>query len=661
MPVRRTAALVTALLTTAGLVSTAGFVSTAAVASPATAAGGTARAAAPSIPAALKTYVQADRTSDQWSLASTHASAAWTKATGAGVVVATVDTGADATNPDLAGQLVPGAHANKLGQIVAGSAADTDGHGTHVAGIIVGKADGHGITGIAPGAKVMPINYVSALTTGNTVGAGIRWATDHGAKIVNLSLGEWDIKLNQSDVAPVCAATKYAHDHGVLVVASAGNNGEDLDLPSAPADCGDPISVAALDNTLQTTSWSSFDPSVTLAAPGANIYSTVPTFLSRTRYAVLSGTSMSAPFVAGVAALVLQQHPDWTPDQVKTHLEDTAKDLGPTGFDPRYGYGAVDPAAAVGAVAPAPVATHVLTALATGLPSRFDSNGEPVFDHTLVSWEPDATAQVTGYTVTAYTPKGTTTTNLPGSAVRLVTTVTTGGYVVTAHTSTGDITAPAVWYSTADDASAELTPIHAVQHLKAHFTAKGKLAITWLNPKANKGRVDLVFVVVNDNLSYVHQGKVSDHVTLSGAAVPPGDLAVVVDVVSTQDFSDASAKTKLGARVPLSGSAVRAGYGRYRLTLDLAASWGHRACSLTTCEGVKLYVVSGGKVYAAYLDSNGEAVLTIRNKNHLKVLGVRVRSASHHYHHLDMAKLRLHVGHPATGGGDKSGGGIAFG
>jgi subtilisin family serine protease len=628
MSARRTTALFAALVSTAGLVSVVGSASPAG-------------AAAPTLPPALKAYVNADRSIDQWSMTSTHASAALTKATGAGIVIADVDTGADATNPDLKGQLVKGAHADKTGKIVAGDADDADGHGTAVAGVIVAKADGHGVTGTAPGAKVMPINFDGPMTDGRTIGSGIRWAVDHGAKIVNLSIGEWDIKLYHSDVAPICAATKYAHEHGVVVVASAGNNGEDIDLPSAPGDCGDPISVAALDNTLQTTSWSSFDPSVSLSAPGANIYTTVPTFISRTRYAVVSGTSFSSPFVAGVAALVLQLHPDWTPDQVRTQLEDTAKDLGPAGFDPRYGFGAVDPAAAVGASAPAPVATHFLTALATGLPSRYDSEGDPVFDHTLVSWQPDATAKVTGYTVTSYTPKGTTTTNLPATSVRLITTNTTGGYVVTAHTTTGDIVAPAVWYSTLDDASAALTPIKAVQHLKAHFTAKGKVAISWVNPKPNKNRVDVVFVAINNNLVYFNQGHIPTHVTVPASRIPTGDLVVLVDVVSTQDFSDASTAINLGARVPFAGSAARAGTGRYRLTLDLAASWGHRICHVGTCTGVKLYIVSGGKVYAGYLDENGEAVVTVKNKKHLKALDVRVRTASHHYHQLDMAKLHL--------------------
>ncbi|HTY73311.1 MAG TPA: S8 family serine peptidase [Actinomycetes bacterium] len=649
MSARRPIASAAALTCLLGLVTLAGT-------SPAT-------AASTAIPAALRSYVRADRTGAQWSLASTHAAAAWTKSTGSGVVVATVDTGADESAPDLQGQLVPGAHLDKTGRIVAGDVTDTYGHGTHVAGIIAAKDDGSGITGIAPGAKVMPINVDSPLLDGETVGEAIHWATDHGAKVINLSLGFDDIKLYQSDVAPICAASKYAYDHGVVVVAAAGNDGEDLDLPSAPADCGDPISVAALDNTLQTTSWSSFDPTVALAAPGANIYSTVPTSVSRTRYATFSGTSMASPFVAGVAALVLAEHPGWTPDQVKTRLEDTAEDLGPSGFDPRYGYGAVDPAAAVGAAAPAPVAVHFLTAGATGLPSRLDADGDPVIDHTLVTWEPDATAKVTGYTVTTYAPSGTTTTDLPGTAVRYITPVTTAGYVVTAHTTSGDLVSPPVWYSVQDDTSSGMTTLKPVQHLKARFTARGSVVVSWTNPKVNAGHADVVFVVLNNNLAVFRQGKIPTHVTVPARSVPPGDLAILVDVVSSQDFTDAAATTKLGARVPFSGTAARAGFDRYRLTLNLAPSWGHRVCHLKTCEGVKLFVVTHGVVYVSYLDEDGQAVTTVRGRAHLSSVLVRVRAARHHYHRLDMTTvhLKIHRSRSSGSGGSESGGSGSIG
>ena len=94
--------------------------------------------------------------------------------------------------------------------------------------------------------------------------------------------------------------------------------------------------------------WSSFDGSVAVAAPGDDVYSTVPSFVSRIGWATMSGTSMAAPFVSGVAALLLAEHPQWTPAQVAARIESTATDVGPPGVDPRTGHGVVDPAAAVG-------------------------------------------------------------------------------------------------------------------------------------------------------------------------------------------------------------------------------------------------------------------------------------------------------------------------
>ena len=233
-----------------------------------------------------------------------------------------------------------------------------------------------------------------------------------------------------------------------------------------------------------------------------------------------------------------------------------------------------------------------------------------------MSWQPDATAKVTGYTVTAYAPSGTTTTDLPGTAVRWVTTATTGGYVVTAHTTGGDIVSPPAWYSVNDDPSVGLVPVKAVQHLKARFDSHGRVVLTWTNPKANKGRADVLFVSLNDNLVTFKSGPIPTHITVPASRVPVGDLDVQVDVISSQDFTDAAADVKLAAKVPFSGSAASAGYRRYRVELDLAPSWGKKLCHRSTCEGIKLYVVSAGKVYVAYLDENGEAVATVRSIAH---------------------------------------------
>jgi len=183
------------------------------------------------------------------------------------------------------------------------------------------------------------------------------------------------------------------------------------------------------------------------------------------------------------------------------------------------------------------------------------------------------------------------------------------------------------------------------------------VVLHWNNPKANKGRADVLFVSINNELVTFKSGPIPTHITVPASRVPAGDLAVEVDGLSSQDFHDAGASVKLAAKVPFSGSAASAGYRRYRVSLDLAPSWGKKLCHLTTCEGIKLYVVSAGKVYVAYLDENGHAVATVRSIAHAHALVVRVRSAKSYYHRLDM-KVHVKVGHQDNGdnGGDFGGG-----
>jgi subtilisin family serine protease len=584
---------------------------TTAALAPAALAPAAADASAAAVPADLTDYVQADRTDTQWSLAATHTPAAWPASTGSGVVVATIDTGVDPTTPDLAGQLLPGAHLDpNTDTIVAGSTPDQVGHGTHVAGIIAATGDGHGITGVAPGAKIMPINVGTGDNglTGTDIASALRWATTHGARVVNLSLGFADVAGGAQDVSAICRAVAAAVAAKVVVVASAGNDGQGTNSPEAPARCAGAISVAAVDSTLHATSWSSFDATVTIAAPGDSIYSTVPAEVSPLRYADESGTSMSSPFVAGVAALVLAQHPDWTPAQVTARLVDTAQDVPPPGPDPRTGAGVVDPPAAVGVDAPPPVAVPTLVASAEPYASHSDSSGRLVYDQVVVHWVPDPTVAVSGYRITRWTSAGETTSAVSADSVRVLFPAGPAGYTVTALTADGEVPAAPMWFPLPGQ---DMTPVSPVTGLHASWGRSGSVTLAWSNPRTNRGLADEWAVVLNGGLALSQeQVTVPGHAVLSATRIPGGDLVISVLVGSSSSNDSEETEVALPARVPFSGTAVPAGRGRYRVFLVLAA--GRRLlCGRTLCTGLPVIVSAGGYLSETRVDGRGQVVALV--------------------------------------------------
>ena len=259
----------------------------------------------------------------------------------AGLILAVVDTGVTAVG-DLSTQVLPGRN------FVSGSADARDdsniGHGTLVAGVAAATTNnGIGIAGAAWDTSVLPVKVLDSrgLGTDSQVAAGIVWAVDHGARIVNLSLG------GPGPGESLCDAVGYADSRGVLVVASAGNAA--TTNPNYPAACPGAVAVSATDTHGDFAYFSSFGSWVSLAAPGVGILST----RNNNTYGTESGTSFSAPMVSAVAALVLAQHPDWSPTRVATQLEDTAQDRGVTGVDPYYGHGLLDAYAALGGPAQA--------------------------------------------------------------------------------------------------------------------------------------------------------------------------------------------------------------------------------------------------------------------------------------------------------------------
>ena len=286
---------------------------------------------------------------------------AWDVAnTGAATVVAVLDTGVDRDHPDLAPNLVAGS------DIVNGDTdpSDDDGHGTAVAGVVgAATGNGGGIAGVAWNAKVMPVKVLGADGTGvdADIASGITWATDHGADIINLSLG------GPGSSTVLEQAVDYAFDHDVLVVAAAGN--EATAEPSFPAAIPGVVAVTATDAQGRFAWFSNHGPWITLAAPGINVVTTTPAPGPAMATGMRTGTSFSSPIVAGVAALLRERHPAWAWDKVAYELVRTAHDAGPAGVDDAYGFGLVDAAAALDVGSHGAISTPGVSGDASDLPA----------------------------------------------------------------------------------------------------------------------------------------------------------------------------------------------------------------------------------------------------------------------------------------------------
>jgi subtilisin family serine protease len=283
-----------------------------------------------------------------WGLKAIKADQAWDTTQGdASVKVAVIDTGVDMAHPDLQANLDTRGALNVL---EAGRPVDDDfGHGTHVAGIIAAVGDNKlGLLGVAPKTKVMPIRVLGVDGSGSVLDlvAAIDHAVAQGAKVINMSLGSPDRSQIEAE------AIQRAQAAGVVVVAAAGNEATTGNYLEYPASYPGVLSVAAVGPDMKRAPFSNFNSSVSIAAPGVDIFSTLPTrFGKTTPFGYLSGTSMAAPMVAGAAALVFAVHPNWTADQVMTKLKRTARDMAVNdetpGFSTFFGEGLVDAAEAV--------------------------------------------------------------------------------------------------------------------------------------------------------------------------------------------------------------------------------------------------------------------------------------------------------------------------
>lgn len=332
----------------------------------------------------------------------------WDQATGKGVTVAVIDTGVDARHQDLTGRVLAGYDASLGGaggtaspvpsasasaasssaspsSSASASASSSDRakgweglglepeHGTLVASLIAGA--GHqdsstpsnrgepggpaGIMGIAPEAKILPISLELGSTSPKTrsvdqqIPDAVRYAVDQGADIINLSVGSDKTSWPQS----WDSAFAYAEEKGVIIVASAGNRGAGLTQVGAPATMPGVLTVGGVDQN-RKDSWSDSSQGISIAvsAPSEAMIGAIP----GNRYATWSGTSAAAPIVSGLAALIKEKYPDLTGNQIIQRIISSADDAGQDGRDPLYGYGIINPAAALDPKTPDDTSTNPL-------------------------------------------------------------------------------------------------------------------------------------------------------------------------------------------------------------------------------------------------------------------------------------------------------------
>ena len=325
------------------------------------AAGLAAMAALPATPALGAAAAPADgvRTNQQWVLNMLDAEAAWSVTRGAGVTVAVIDSGVNPYVSDLSGSVTTGP--DYTGVSTSPSSDEWGVHGTWMASLIAGH--GHaggssGIIGMAPAARILSIRAIPdradphygkyeherETVIQQSLADGIKYAVTHGAKVISMSIGY------SSPSGMVRAELQDAYDHGVVVLASAGNSGgpgssgRHTGAPeSFPASYPGVISVGAVDANAAVAAFSSDNLSVQVAAPGVS----VPAQGRQGQYWLVSGTSPACALVAGVAALIKSRYPGLAPDLVASAMTSTASHRPGDGYDSQIGFGIVDAAAAL--------------------------------------------------------------------------------------------------------------------------------------------------------------------------------------------------------------------------------------------------------------------------------------------------------------------------
>jgi serine protease len=297
----------------------------------------------------------------QWHMRQLGLPEAWKRGNGKGVVVAVIDTGVTKVGDLAETKFVPGYNFISNND----NAADDHGHGTHVAGTIAESTNNKlGVAGVAYGASIMPIKVLSARGSGSVAGIsqGIRWAADHGANVINMSLG------GPTRMGSMANAVKYARDKGVVIIAAAGNDGRGR--VGYPAAYPGVVAVASTQFDESTTFYSNWGKEIDVAAPGGNTrvdqngdgkpdgvlqHTVVPGNTSQTDYLWFMGTSMASPHAAGVAALIMGsgvRKPDAVEEILlgtarKPRTQTTTSNATSARVDDHYGAGIVDANAAL--------------------------------------------------------------------------------------------------------------------------------------------------------------------------------------------------------------------------------------------------------------------------------------------------------------------------
>lgn len=295
---------------------------------------------------------------NQYGLVAIHAPQGWDDNTGSpAVTIAIVDTGVDLSHEDLAGKIVPGYDFVNNDSVPQ----DDNGHGTHVAGIAAAITNNSiGVAGVSWGARIMPVKVLDASGSGSVanVAAGIVWAAQNGAEVINISLG-CGLLTCPSPPQVLSDAVDYAYGEHATLVAAAGNLNSNFVY--YPARFQHVIAVAATDSHNDRWPLSNFGPEVDVSAPGYQIYSTYRGNI----YRYLDGTSMSTAFVSGLAAILRGLPAYSSPDQVAETLGSSALDLGVQGRDDLFGAGLIQVDAAITSFQATPTPTFTPTFTST--------------------------------------------------------------------------------------------------------------------------------------------------------------------------------------------------------------------------------------------------------------------------------------------------------